>query len=372
MLRLVIVTAMFFWGCSSSGGSGDSGGAGGSEADRGIAVDMGGAGGSGGAGAMGGSGGMGGAGGSGGSGGGMEEPIDSRCPDAQAGTYLLVAFPDRVDAYRQRMFGATYFCKFLALAGNGITEASGIAFNRDGDKVFVTQSEAGTGTVYEFNTNGEFVGKVGSNVNLQGVQGLWNTFGDTFIAWSRMSQNFYELGPDGRFRQPYSPPVERGSRVEAVTDVLFLDQDSVIMTFSDRPAKLYKAPFAPDFPEDEVGPANAVAGVETEEGIKLLMTAQIGGEGNAYGVAFYAAAESGRVAPERERVLVNSTNGEFVDGIDIWALEGGLGFLLLDSNLAGTAKIVSFNTDGELQATIPLDGGGNPFQFMKASIFPDF
>ena len=120
-----------FWGCSSSDGSGDSGGAGGSEADRGIAVDMGGAGGSGGAGAMGGSGGMGGAGGSGGSGGGMEEPIDSRCPDAQAGTYLLVAFPDRVDAYRQRMFGATYLCKFLDLAGS----ITGRLVLYDGDKV---------------------------------------------------------------------------------------------------------------------------------------------------------------------------------------------------------------------------------------------
>ena len=43
----------------------------------------------------------------------------------------------------------------------------------------------------------------------------------------------------------------------------------------------------------------SVVGVETEEGIKILMTAQIGGEGNAYGVALYKAAESGRVAPER-------------------------------------------------------------------------
>ena len=86
--------------------------------------------------------------------------------------------------------------------------------------------------------------------------------------------------------------------------MVFLDQDSLLMTYGDRSPKLFKAPFAPDFPDDEIGPANAVVGVETEEGTKILMTAQIGGEGNAYGVALCKAAESGRVAPERESLLL--------------------------------------------------------------------
>ena len=88
------------------------------------------------------------------------------------------------------------------------------------------------------------------------------------------------------------------------------------MTFNNRSAQLYKTPFAPEFPDDEVGPGNALAPVETDEGVKILMTAQIGGEGNAYGVAFYAAAESGRAPPEREGIW-SIVPRDFVDGIDI-------------------------------------------------------
>ena len=362
MKKSVLCLVLAVWGCSSS--SNDEGGAGGVEADRGIVSDMGQMDIDGSALTDGGSG------GTGGGGGGGEEPIDDRCPDAQAGTYLLVAFSDRVDAYRQRDFGAVYFCKFLDLAGNGINAASGLAVDRNGERIFVVQPEENQGSVYEFDVNGSFVGRVSSNVNLDGVEGLWNTFGDAFVAWSRTSQNLYELDSNGRFRQPFSPPVARGSRVEGVTDLLFLDQESILMTFNNRSAQLYKTPFAPEFPDDEVGPGNALAPVETDEGVKILMTAQIGGEGNAYGVAFYAAAESGRAPPERERILVDSTNGDFVDGIDIIALPTG--FLLLDSNLAGTAKITSYNAQGEQQISVPVEGGGNPYMFTKARIFPDF
>ena len=367
----MIVVALMTWGCSedSSGGSA-AGGAGGAEADRGIVTD-GGASDSGGGGA-GGAGGAGGGGGEGGAGGGMlvEEPIDSRCPDAQTGTFLLVLFPDRVDAYRQREFGAAYFCKFLDLAGNGITQATGMAFNRDGTKIFIVQPEDDRGAVYEFEPNGTFVRRVTRNINLAGVDGIWNTFGEKFVVWSRTSENLYELGDDGSFRQPFSPPVTRGSRVEKVTDMVFLDQDSILMTFSDRPAKSFKDPFGPEFPEDEVGPGNAVVGVDTEEGVKILMTAQVGGEGNAYGVLLYKAAESGRAPPERESIIVSGGDGEIVDGIDLIALDTGL--LVLDSDLAGTAKITSFNAQGELQVSVPVNGGGNPSMMMKARIFPDF
>jgi hypothetical protein len=368
----LVSLSLFTWGCSgdSSEGSSGAGGTGGQEADRGIITDGGlSDGGAGGAGGEGGAGGMGGMGGSGGAA-MMEVPIDDRCPDAQTGSFLLVLFPDRVDAYRQREFGASYFCQFLDLAGNGITEATGMAFNRNGDKIFIVQPEDDKGAVYEFDTNGSFVRRVTRNVNLAGADGIWNTFGEKFVVWSRTSENLYELGDDGSFRQPFSPPVTRGSRVEKVTDMVFLDQDSILMTFSNRPAKLFKNPFGPEFPADEIGPGNAVVGIDTEEGVKILMTAQIGGEGNAYGVVLYKAAESGRVPPEREQIIVAGGDGEIVDGIDLIALDTGL--LVLDSDLAGTAKITSFNAQGALQVTVPVHGGGNPSMMMKARIFPDF
>ena len=90
-------------------------------------------------------------------------------------------FPDRVDAYRQREFGASYFCKFLNLAGNGITNATGMVINRDGDTVYIVQPEEGKGGVYAFNVNGSFENKVTANVNLDGVDGIWNTFGDDYV-----------------------------------------------------------------------------------------------------------------------------------------------------------------------------------------------
>ncbi|MCB9550687.1 MAG: hypothetical protein H6705_02025 [Myxococcales bacterium] len=302
-----------------------------------------------------------------------ETPIDERCPDAQAGSFLLVMFPDRVDAYRQRDFGASYFCRFLSLSENGISNATGMVLDRDGTTFYVVQPEGDRGSVYAFDTNGGFIRKVTTNVNLAGVDGIWNTFGDRFVAWSATTQNLYELGADGSYRTLYRPPQFPGSRVDAVTDILFLDQDAMLATFSDRPAQLFKAPFAPTWPPDEVGPGNAVDGVETEEGVKLLMTAQIGGEGNGYGVVLYEPAISGRAPPEIESVLVPASE-EVVDGIDIVGLPNG--FLVLDSNLAGTAKITSYNAMGEFQQSIPLTigvgEGPSPRMMMPARIFPDF
>ena len=364
-----LLACLSLYACDSESSSGG-GGAAGMEEDGGREINTDAAMNDGAAGEDTGMGGMGGMGGEGGMMGGMEQPIEERCPDAQAGTYLLVVFPDRVDAYRQREFGASFFCKFLDLAGNGISNATGLAINRDNDTIYVVQPEEGKGGVYAFNVNGSFERKVTANVNLDGVDGIWNSFGNDYVVWSRANQNLYRLNEEGRFAGIYSPPVERGSLFPNVTDMVFLDQDSLLMTYGDRSPKLFKAPFAPDFPEDEIGPANAVVGVETEEGIKILMTAQIGGEGNAYGVALYKAAESGRVAPERESIIIAGGDGDFVDGIDLLPLDTGL--LILDSDLAGTAKITSFNAQGELQNTIPLQGEGSPSMFTKVRIFPDF
>ena len=170
---------------------------------------------------------------------------------------LSPVFPDRVDAYRQREFGASFFCKFLDLAGNGISNATGLAINRDNDTIYVVQPEEGKGGVYAFNVNGSFERKVTANVNLDGVDGIWNSFGNDYVVWSRANQNLYRLNEEGRFAGIYSPPVERGSLFPNVTDMVFLDQDSLLMTYGDRSPN-YSGAFAPDFPDDEIGPANAV------------------------------------------------------------------------------------------------------------------
>ena len=169
---------MLFWG-SSSGGSGDSTGAGGNEADR-ASVDrlpvvlalwaavaewagwrLGGA------------------------GGGMEESFVVQMLK-QVPIYWWLSRQDR-----QRMSAQpTVNFRFSRQRSNVRS------LNRDGDKVL---SPSRTGTVYG-STNGEFVEEVGSNVNLQGVQGLWNLL-NTFTG--AVEPKLLRTGPDGRFRQPY-------------------------------------------------------------------------------------------------------------------------------------------------------------------------
>ena len=300
----------------------------------------------------------------------MERPIDERCPDGQAGTYVLVVYPDRVDAYRRFDFRLDYFCEFLALSDNGITNATGLVLNRDGDEFFVVQPEDTKGAVYAFNANGEFERRAASNVNLAGVAGIWNTFGERFVVWSRSSQNMYELEDDGTFRTRFQPPVIAGSRVESVTDIAFVDQDSFVATFTDRPPQLFKEPFAPTFPAEQIGPANAVVPIETPDGVKVLMTAQVGGEGNAYGIMLYEPIIAGRRPPELEAIMVSADSGEIVDGIDLMLLETG--FMVLDSDLAGTARITSFNHEGEVQTLLSLERGESPIMILQARIFPDF
>lgn len=300
----------------------------------------------------------------------METPIDERCPDAQAGTYLLIFYPDRVDAYRQREFGATFFCEFLDLDGNGIRTASGVAQRTLDGSFLVAVPEEGKGSIYEFTPNGEFSRRVESNVNLAGVAGLWNTFADDFVVWSAANQNLYKLNESGQFRGPWEPPQYQGARVPAVTDMTFLDTDAVVMTFRDRPAQLFMFPDSPSFPDNLVGPGNAAQAVQTDEGPKVLMSAQIGGEGNGYGVVIFKPILAGRAAAiMQEAVLVPAS--EIVDGVDILVL--GSGFMVLDSALGGTPKITAYDSNGMLREEIPLMRPGNPIGFMRApNIFPDF
>ncbi|MEZ4471821.1 MAG: hypothetical protein R3F60_13725 [bacterium] len=367
MKRWVAALIVAMFGCDDGGGGG-AGGAGGGTVDAaggggggGMVVDLGP-----GDAAVGdmGAGGMGGAGGEM----PMETPIDERCPEAQAGTYLLVFYPDRVDAYRQREFGASYFCEFLDLKGNGITTATGVAQRLDGS-FLVSVPEEGRGAVYQFTGNGEFDRRVESNVNLAGIAGIWNTFGDDFVVWSAANQNLYKLSEAGQFRGPWEPPQYQGARVPGITDMTFLDTDAVVMTFRDRPAQLFMFPDAPSFPANLVGPGNSTIAVQTDEGPKVLMSAQIGGEGNGFGVVLFKPIRAGRAAAiEQESVLIPAS--EIVDGIDLLAL--GSGFLVLDSALAGSAKISGYDAMGMLREETPIMRPGNPIGFARVAIFPDF
>ena len=341
--------SLMAFGCDDGddpAGAGGAGGEGGVEADRGI---------------VGGEGGM----------GGMmfvEEPIDDRCPDAQAGTYLLVVYPDRVDAYRQNEFNAAFFCEFLDLDGNGITRGTGVVQASDGTFLAVNP-EDDRGTIYRFSQNGEFDERVDVNVNLAGIKGIWNTFGDDFIVWSAANQNFYRLNQDARFTGPWTPPQWQGSRIEGVTDVTFLDTDAVVMTFNDRPARLFMFPDSPQFPERTgAGPGNAVQAVETEEGVKLLMSAQLG-MGGGYGVILFEAIGVGREpAIVVERTVVQAS--DIVDGIDILVIDQG--FMVLDSALGGSPKITTYDADGMLRGEVLIQRPGNPIGLIRSRIFPDF
>ena len=301
----------------------------------------------------------------------METPIDERCPDAQAGEHLLVLFKDRVDAYRIRDFSVDYLCTFLDLAGNGITQATGMAISRDEPrKILIVQPEDMNGSVYEFDLSGTFVKKTDTNINLGGIKGIWNTFGDDFIAWSARSSNFYTISADGAYQGAATLPAGAPNLVRNVTDLTYLDQNSLIVTFNNRPPQLFRAPFNPKFLEEDVGAANAINTVATAEGDKILMTAQIGGPDGAYGVALYKPVTNGRMAPELERVIVAGTDGDIEDGVGIIAKD--VGFWVLDSGLGGAARITAFDDGGGVQATVNVEGGGNPLTFFKARIFPDF
>ena len=199
-----------------------------------------------------------------------EPSIDVRCPEAQSGEHLLVLYRDRVDAYRVRNFSLGDPCTFLDLAANGINAASGMVITQDDPaRIFIAQPEDGCGGIYEFNLNGEYVKKVESNINLRGIAGLWNTFGDDLIAWSGASSNFYNVSADGKFAGSAKLP-NSSNRIQGVTDLKYVDPDSLVMTFRDRPPQVFKDPFNPSLDMDEIGPANTVQTVQTDKGPQAI------------------------------------------------------------------------------------------------------
>jgi hypothetical protein len=300
----------------------------------------------------------------------VETPVEERCPDAQLGRYLLVGFPDRVDAYRQREFGATYFCKFLDLAGNGLSDATDFARGGEpGSPFFVTRTRDGRGEVHTFSPDGRYVGRTESNINLAGISRIWpKPGGGGFIAWARANSNLYELSAEGTFVGPWEPPGWQGALVRDLTNLLFIRQDAAIATFTVAPPRVFINPFFIDLPSEQINAANAIAGVDTPEGKKLLITAEVSGAGNGFGVVLYKPVISQLAPPEREDVLVEP--GEIKDGISILPLSSG--FLVLDSAVGGAAAITSFNGEGMLQEQIGLTGAGNPYRMIFEQVFPSF
>jgi len=300
----------------------------------------------------------------------VETPIEARCPDAQLGRYLLVGFPDRVDAYRQREFGASYFCKFLDLGGNGLTEVSDFARGGEpGSPFFAVTTREGRGEVHSFNPDGQYVGRTESNINLAGISRLWpKPGGGGFIAWARANSNLYEISSEGRFVGPWNPPGWQGALVRDLTNMLFIRQDAAIATFTSGPPRVFINPFSIVLPAEQIGAANAIAGVDTPEGKKLLITGEVDGAGNGFGVALYKPVISQQAPPERESVLV--APGEIKDGISILPLSSG--FIVLDSAVGGAPSITSFNGEGALQEQIGLDGAGSPNRMVFEQVFPSF
>lgn len=362
--------ALSLCACDDGGDDSGGGGAGGEGGAGGVVGGAGGAGAEGGEGGMtGGEGGM-----TGGAAGGSEPSIDDRCPDAQIRTHMLVLFPDRVDAYffDPGTGTASYFCKFLDLEGNGITTATGMAQDVAGDFYVVASGEQ-FGRVVKFSTNGEWIEEVDRNVNLAGVDGIWNTFGEDYVVWSAGNQNFYRLTDAGRFAGTWTPPAGSSARVTNVTDLAFVNEERVVATFSDREAQLFAPPFAPTFSEEEVGEAlgaaNAVVTVETDAGTQLLMTSTLA-DLAVPGVMLFDPVVSGRTAPSLQRTLV--TPGLIGDGIDVLVTESG--FLVMNGPQGGMpeSNIMVFNREGEMLNEIAIEGEGAPRQFEILRVFRDF
>ncbi|MEE2786968.1 MAG: hypothetical protein VX589_06480 [Myxococcota bacterium] len=300
-----------------------------------------------------------------------ESSIDTRCPAAQAGEYLLVLYRDRVDAYRVRDFSLDDPCTFLDLAGNNITAASGMVVTKDEPaRIFVAQPEEGCGGIYEFNLNGEFVKKVESNINLRGIAGLWNTFGDDLIAWSGASSNFYNVSSEGKFAGSANLP-NSTNRIQGVTDLKYIDPESLVMTFRDRPPQVFKDPFNPPLKKEEIGPANTVETVQTNKGPQVIFSARLGPEGSPMGIVLYDAVVSGREPPERERILVSADDGDIDDGIGVLTRPDG-GIWVLDSGLNGPPRLTAFDTTGAVQTVTTGANGETALRLFRARIFPDF
>ena len=300
-----------------------------------------------------------------------EPSVDERCPEAQAGTYLLVLYPDRVEAWRQRQgqFGATYMCEFLALGANGITNATGLVRGRTGDRHFyVTSPEATEGAIYAFDEGGAFVGKVMNNINLQGVAGIWPTAGDDYVAYSGTSQNLYRLNADFQFRGPASLPQLPGAQLPGLVDLVYNDATSAVAVFSDRSPRLFKDPFSPEWAANELGAGGAVTLVDTEEGAKVLIAARLGA-GAGTGVVLHEAINSGRTPPPRETVLVPA--GEIEDAASLVIVDTG--FFVLDRGPAeGPGRIHGFNGIGVRQSNVALRGTERPLRMLRESIFSRF
>jgi hypothetical protein len=306
----------------------------------------------------------------------MGSSIDDRCPNAQAQNRLLVLYADRVDIFKRDELGflTTYDCTFLALSEQGVTEASGLAYDESGN-FYVVQAEGDAGgSIYVYSNNGEYIKKIGPDINLKEVKGIWPMVGE-FVVWSARNANLYKFNPSDESVSPYNLPQQVGSRILNLTDLQYLGVDSensepmVLATFSDRPPQLFAFPFSPSFEADEMGPAHAITTVDTPIGIKFLISGQI--EGGDDGIMRYRPVSLGRVPPTQDGVLVYATDPGYGDGKDM-AIVGEILFVLDSGSQSGTPSLNSFNAEGFPQEQNPLNRPGTPLALYQVSIFQDF
>ena len=301
---------------------------------------------------------------------------DDRCPNAQARTQVLLAYPDRVEAFKQDEIGfeVEYYCTFLALYEQGITEATGIVEAANGN-FYVVQAEGDAGgSVFLYSNNGEYLKKVGPDINLKEIQGIWS-IGEQLVVWSKRSSNLYALNLEGEVQGPYQPPEQASSRLQNLTDLQYLgldmdDKPRVLATFSDRPPQLFAAPFSPNFEVSEVGPAWAITTVSTPIGDKILISGEVDGQDG--GIIRYRPVVSGRNPPTSDGVMVYPTDPGYGDGLDLVHMDDG--FFLLDTGTRGDGgvSVNSFNTSGFPQVQTPIALEGTPYKIMRTLIFKDF
>ncbi len=284
--------------------------------------------------------------------------IEERCPEAQTGTFLLLAYPDRVDAYRLLEEGARFFCAFLEFKSIGL-EISSFTKLAEGDFI-AGEGLEDRGRLHAFSPDGEPQGLLLSNPNLGRLAGLWPGPNGGLLAWSALSMNFYRINAEGEFMGNWEPPAwQQGSRVEDVVDLLYLESDRVVMTFSQHAPRFFGDRRVQEFAE--LGPGGGLMWVETQQGGRLLLAAEkLGQEG--HGIWQYRTG-NGDSPPVYERAILST--GEFESIQAMLPTESGL--ILLDSE----GGLSEFSVQGERRWHLQPEGPGRAFGISLERIFPN-
>ena len=166
--------------------------------------------------------------------------------------------------------------------------------------------------------------------------------------------------------------MQSSTSLSALTDLQYLGRDEemnprLLATFSDRPPRLFAFPDSPSFDEGDIQSAWAMTLVSTQIGEKIAFSGEV--EGASGGVIQYRPVISGRVAPEKEKVIVYATDMGYGNGADIVSMDDG--FFILDTSEETGPSINSFNTFGIFQEPSSLEEQGAPMKLLRTRIFKD-